>query len=61
MPSTQEILRIENYKVEQFVRLGLTIREAIEAIEDGVDWHDLEDFKAKHPNCATIWALKIVR
>jgi hypothetical protein len=37
-----EIVRIEQFKIERFMGLGLGRYEAIRAVEDAVDWHAVE-------------------
>ena len=34
-----EIVRVEQFKIERFMGLGLGRYEAIRAVEDAVDWH----------------------
>ena len=37
-----EIVRVEQSKIERFMALGLGRYEAIRAVEDAVDWHAVE-------------------
>jgi hypothetical protein len=40
--TSDEIVRVEQFKIEQFLGLGLGRYEAIRAVEDAVDWHAVE-------------------
>ena len=40
--TSDEIVRVEQFKIERFMGLGLGRYEAIRAVEDAVDWHALE-------------------
>jgi hypothetical protein len=37
--TSDEIVRVEQFKIERFMGLGLGRYEAIRAVEDAVDWH----------------------
>ena len=37
--SADEIVRVEKFKIERFMALGLGRYEAIRAVEDARDWH----------------------
>jgi hypothetical protein len=37
--SADEIVRVEKFKIERFMALGLGRYEAIRAVEDALDWH----------------------
>jgi hypothetical protein len=37
-----EIVRVEEFKIERFMALGLGRYEAIRAVEDAIDWHVVE-------------------
>jgi hypothetical protein len=37
-----EIVRVEEFKIERFMALGLGRYEAIRAVEDAIDWHAVE-------------------
>lgn len=57
----QEKLDARGWQHEQFVRLGIQDLHAICAIEEGIDYHDVEKFLAEHPLCDAETALEIVR
>jgi hypothetical protein len=40
--SGDEIVRVEKFKIERFMALGLGRYEAIRAVEDALDWHRIE-------------------
>jgi hypothetical protein len=40
--SSDEMVRVEKFKIERFMALGLGRYEAIRAVEDAVDWHAVE-------------------
>jgi hypothetical protein len=42
MIASDEIVRVEGFKIERFIALGLSRYEAIKAVEDGIDWHTVE-------------------
>ena len=42
MIASDEIVRVEEFKVGRLMALGLGRYEAIRAVEDGVDWHAVE-------------------
>jgi hypothetical protein len=42
MSASDEIVRIEEFKIERFMALGLGRYESIRAVEDGIDWHTVE-------------------
>jgi hypothetical protein len=42
MMASDEIVRVEEFKVGRLMALGLGRYEAIRAVEDGVDWHTVE-------------------
>ncbi len=42
MAVSDEIVRVEEFKIERFIELGLDRREAIRAVEDEIDWHTVE-------------------
>ena len=39
---SDDIVRVEEFKTERFMALGLGRYEAIRAVEDGIDWHTVE-------------------
>jgi hypothetical protein len=40
--SGDETVRVEKFKIERFMALGLGRYEAIRAVEDALDWHTVE-------------------
>ena len=40
--SADDIVRVEKFKIERFMALGLGRYEAIRAVEDALDWHTVE-------------------
>ena len=40
--SGDEMVRVEKFKIERFMALGLGRYEAIRAVEDALDWHAIE-------------------
>ena len=42
MMASDEVVRVEEFKVGRLMALGLGRYEAIRAVEDGVDWHTVE-------------------
>jgi hypothetical protein len=42
MIAGDEIVKLEEYKIERFVALGLGRYDAIRAVEAGVDWQRVE-------------------
>jgi hypothetical protein len=40
--SGDEIVRVEKFKIERFMALGLGRYQAIRAVEDALDWHRIE-------------------
>ena len=57
--TSDEILRVEQFKIERFMRLGLGRYEAIGAVEDAVDWHAVETLLKT--GCTLALALEISR
>lgn len=41
--TSDEILRVEQFKIERFMGLGLGRYDAIRAVEDAIDWHTVEN------------------
>ena len=37
-----EIMRVEEFKIERFMALGVGAYEAIKAVEAAIDWHAVE-------------------
>lgn len=54
-----EIVRVEERKIERFMALGLGRYEAIRAVEDAIDWHAVEAFLKT--GCALTVALETSR
>ena len=40
--SSDEMVRVEKFKIERFMALGLGRYEAIRAVEDAIDWQAVE-------------------
>jgi hypothetical protein len=57
--TSDEIVRVEQFKIERFMGLGLGRYEAIRAVEDAVDWHAVEALLKT--GCALALALDIAR
>ena len=57
--TSDEIVRIEQSKIERFMALGLGRYEAIRAVEDAVDWHAVEALL--QTGCALAVALELSR
>ena len=57
---TDEIVRIEAFKIERFESLGLGRYDAIQAVEDGIDWHTVE-WLMTEKHCPLAIALEIAR
>jgi hypothetical protein len=57
--SGDETVRVEKFKIERFMALGLGRYEAIRAVEDAVDWHALEALLGT--GCTLAVALEISR
>lgn len=51
----------ENWQLVNFERLGVSLHEAVRAVDDGIDWHEVEDFLRAHPSCNPDTAVAIVR
>ena len=56
---SDEIVRVEQFKIERFMGLGLGRYEAIRAVEDAVDWHAVE--MLLETGCPLALALEISR
>ena len=56
---SDEILRVEQFKIERFMGLGLGRYQAIRAVEDAVDWHAVETLLKT--GCTLALALEISR
>jgi hypothetical protein len=57
--SGDEVVRVEKFKIERFMALGLGRYQAIRAVEDAVDWHAVEALLEK--GCSLAVALDISR
>lgn len=57
--SGDETVRVEKFKIERFMALGLGRYEAIRAVGDAVDWHAIEALL--ETGCALAVALEISR
>ena len=57
--TSDEIVRVEQFKIERFVGLGLGRYEAIRAVEDAIDWRAVESLLQS--GCALSLALEISR
>jgi hypothetical protein len=57
--SGDEIVRVEKFKIERFMALGLGRYEAIRAVEDAVDWHAVDALVKA--GCTVAVALEIAR
>ena len=42
MSPSEEIVRVEEFKIERFMALGLGRYEAIRAVEDAIDWRTVD-------------------
>jgi hypothetical protein len=57
--TVSEIVRVEQFKIERFMALGLGRYEAIRAVEDGIDWHAVDALLKT--GCTRSAALEILR
>jgi hypothetical protein len=57
--SGDEMVKVEKFKIERFMALGLGRYEAIRAVEDAIDWHAVEVLLEK--GCTLTAALEISR
>ena len=57
--TSDEIVRIEQFKIERFMGLGLGRYEAIRAVEDAIDWQAVEALVKA--GCTLTAALEISR
>jgi hypothetical protein len=58
--ATDEILKLEVFKMERFEALGLGRVEAIQAVEAGVDWRSVE-WLVNEKGCPVSLAVEIAR
>jgi hypothetical protein len=35
-------IEVETYRIGQFQRLGFSVEDALRAIDQGIDWHDVQ-------------------
>jgi hypothetical protein len=59
--SLKDRLERENWQIAQFERLGLGLHDSVKAVDEGIDWHEVENFLKEHPACKPETALEIVR
>jgi hypothetical protein len=57
--TSDEIVRVEQFKIKRFMGLGLGRYEAIRAVDDAVDWHAVEALLKS--GCRLAVALEISR
>jgi hypothetical protein len=55
--SGDEIVKVEKFKIERFMALGLGRYEAIRAVEKAIDWHTVEALLKK--GCTLAMAIEI--
>jgi hypothetical protein len=60
MLCSDEIVRVEEYKIERFVALGLGRYDAIQAVDAGIDWHTVEQL-VDESGCPLALAVEIAR
>lgn len=60
MERVDELLRVESWKLKQFEDLGLSMVEAIDAVSQDIDPHDVATFIKFHPECSPQMAVHIV-
>jgi hypothetical protein len=58
--ASDEIVKVEEYKIERFVTLGLGRYDAIRAVEAGIDWHTVEQL-VNEKGCPLAVAVEIAR
>ena len=49
---------VESYKIAQYERLGFSLEDSLTAIEQGIDWHDVDRLLTR--GCAHELALAIL-
>jgi hypothetical protein len=57
--TSDEQLRVEKFKIDNFMRLGCTIYTAVSCVDRGIDWHEVESIMDKGANL--VEALDIAR
>lgn len=53
-----EAMQVDSYKISQYERLGFSLEEALTAIDQGIDWHDVESLLSR--GCSRQLALAIL-
>jgi hypothetical protein len=59
MTASDAIVRAEESKIRRFMALGLSRYQAIKAVDDAIDWHEVEALLKT--GCAITVALEISR
>jgi hypothetical protein len=49
---------VDSYKISQYERLGFSLEAALSAIDQGIDWHDVDRLLSR--GCAPELALAIL-
>jgi hypothetical protein len=57
MASVDETLRVEKFKIDNYLRMGYSIYDAMLAVDNNIDWHEVERLIAK--GCKKDIALRI--
>lgn len=60
MIASDEIVRVEEFKIERFEALGLGRYDAIKAVDAGIDWHTVEGL-VNEKRCPLAVALEVTR
>ena len=55
---TPEALAVDSYKIAQYERLGYSLEDAVTAIDQAIDWHDVERLLSR--GCSRELALAIL-
>lgn len=42
-----EVLRVEKFKIDNYLRLGYSIYDAMYAVDNNIDWHEVEELLEK--------------
>jgi hypothetical protein len=58
MFTIDETVKVQEFCINQFEKLGLSSDEAIRAFDEGIDWHDFE--RLTKNGCTNSLALKIL-
>ena len=57
----ETVIAAENWQISQYEKLfGFNIYEATEAVDLGVDYHDVDIFIKEHPTCSARMAVRIL-